>query len=203
MKSLRLLLLITVIAATDLSVLSQSIIDDRQDWGPVSGGLRMAISPVTPGNLPREGAAFYIAIQNVGAKDVVLNLGIMLANGSVMFPLAIRLTLTDSQGKTREFQFEDKRYPAIAGRVDDYIVALRSGSVYVLRVSLDQYWSPEAKAFASTLADGRRRISARFEGQGAKAVNLDMQGVALMNFWKGTVQSNSFEFEVTGNTAPK
>jgi len=203
MKSLRLLFVITVIAATNLSVLSQPIIDDRQDWGPVSGGLRMAISSVTPGNPPREGVAFYIAIQNVGAKDVVLNLGIMLANGSVMWPQAIRLTLTDSQGKTRELQFEDRRYPAIAGRVDDYIVALRSGSIYVLRVSLDQYWSQEAKKFASTLADGRHRISARLEAQGAKAVNLDVQGVALMNFWKGTVQSNSSEFEVAGNTAPK
>jgi hypothetical protein len=175
----------------------------RQEWGPVSGGLRMAISSIISGNLPREHTAFYVAIQNVGDADIVLNLGQMLANGKVMFPKAIRLTLTDAQGKTRELHFSDKRYPVVAGRVDDFTVALRSGSIYALRVSLDQYWSPETKEYVLTLSDGRYRISARLEGQGAKSVNIDMQGIALMNFWKGTVQSNSFEFEVRESGVPK
>jgi hypothetical protein len=203
MKSLRLLFTIAVIVAITSHVSSQSIIGDSQDWGPVSGGLRMSISPVTSGNMPRKGAEFYVAIQNVGAKDVVLNLGTMLANGRVMFPQAIRLILTDTQGKPRELHFVDKRYPAVIGRVDDFTVSLRSGSIYILRVTLDQFWSMATKEFALTLAAGRHQISARLEGQGAKAVTLDMQGIALMNFWKGTVESNSFEFEVAGNIAPK
>jgi hypothetical protein len=169
----------------------------------VSDGPRMAVLSVTSGNQPREHPAFLVAIQNVGDTDVVVNLGHMLANGKVMFPEAIRLTLTDAQGKTRELHFSDKRYPGVAGRVDDFTVALRSGSIYVLRASLDQYWSPATKESVLTFSDGRHRIAARLEGQGAKSVNLDMQGIALMNFWKGTVQSNSFEFEVVGNSAPK
>jgi hypothetical protein len=186
---------------------SQSIVGVNQawgqNWGPVSGGLRIAISPVNSGNQPRENASFYVAIQNVSEKDLVLNLGLMLANGKVMFPKAIRLTLTDIQGKTRDLHFSDRRYPAIIGRADDFTVALRSGSIYVLRLSLDQYWSPATKEFILALADGRYRIVARFEGQGAKTDNLDMKGVALLNFWNGTVQSNAFEFEVAGNAAPK
>ena len=175
----------------------------RQEWGPVSDGLRMAISPLISGNSPREHTAFDVAIQNVGDADIVLNLGQMLANGKVMFPTAIHLTLTDAQGKTRELHFSDKRYPVIAGRVDDFTVALRSSSIYVLRVSLDQYWSSETKEYVLTLSDGRYRIAARLEGQGAKSVNSDMRGIALMNFWKGTVQSNSFEFEVRKRGVPK
>jgi hypothetical protein len=66
----------------------------------------------------------------------------MLANGKVMLPAAIRLLLTDPAGHTRELQFFDRRYPAVAGRVDDFTVALRARSIYALRVSLNQYWSP-------------------------------------------------------------
>jgi hypothetical protein len=179
------------------------VLGARQEWGPVRSGLRLAVSSVASGTLSREHTAFYVAIQNVGDTDVVVNLGQMLANGKVMFPKAIHLTLTDALGKTRELHFSDKKYPAVAGRVDDFIVALRSGSIYVLRVSLDQYWSPATKEYVLTLSDGRYRIAARLEGQGAKSVNLDMQGIALMNFWKGTVQSNSFNFEVRGSGALK
>jgi hypothetical protein len=132
----------------------------RQDWGPVSDGPRMAVLSVTSGNQPREHPAFLVAIQNVGDTDVVVNLGHMLANGKVMFPEAIRLTLTDAQGKTRELHFSDKRYPGVAGRVDDFTVALRSGSIYVLRASLDQYWSPATKESVLTFSDGRHRIAA-------------------------------------------
>jgi len=54
---------------------------------------------------------------------LVLNLGSMLANGKVMFPEAVRLSLTDPAGYARELHFFDRRYPGIAGRVDDFIVA--------------------------------------------------------------------------------
>jgi hypothetical protein len=121
----------------------------------------------------------------------------MIPNGKVMFPTAIRLTLTDAAGQTRELDFSDRRYPAVAGRVDDFTVALRSGSIYALRVSLNQYWSPTTKEFGLKLAAGRHRIAARFEGHGARTVNLDMQGAALLNFWKGTMESNVVDFVVS------
>jgi hypothetical protein len=43
----------------------------------------------------------------------------------------------------------------------------------------------------------RYRISARFEGHRATSLNLDTPGIALVNFWKGTVQSEVLEFEVS------
>ena len=63
----------------------------------------------------------------------------MLANGKVMFPAAVRLVLTDPAENTRELQFFDRRYSVIAGRLDDFTVALRAGATYVFPVSLDQY----------------------------------------------------------------
>jgi hypothetical protein len=66
---------------------------------------------------------------------------------------------------------------------------------------MDHYWSPSTKEFSVTLTPGRYRILARFQGEGARTTNLDMPGVALMNFWKGTVQSNPVEFVVSAKAA--
>jgi hypothetical protein len=113
------------------------------------------------------------------------------------------LTLTDPAGTTRELDFSDRRYPGVAGRVDDFTVALRAGSSYLLRVTLNQYWSQATKEFELKLAEGRHQIRARFQGQGAESANLDMQGVALLNFWRGTVHSNALEFEVSKQVPSK
>jgi hypothetical protein len=43
----------------------------------------------------------------------------MLAKGKVQLPARIHLRLWDGSGKIRELDFADKRYGAIAGRVDD------------------------------------------------------------------------------------
>jgi len=162
-------------------------------WGPTTNGLRIAISSASSA-LPASGGEFWIAIQNAGTADFVVNLGFMLGNGKVMFPLAVRLVVADSTGTPRELQFSD-RYPAIAGRVDDFTVALRAGAIYSLPVSLDQYVTAAARRVQ--LTPGRYRIFARLEGHGAATDNLDMKGVALLNFWKGSTQSNVVEFDVS------
>jgi hypothetical protein len=77
--------------------------------------------------------------------------------------------------------------------VDPFVVPLRAGSTYVLRTSLNQYFIPATNNFDVRLASGRIRIAARFEGQGAESGNPD---IALLNFWKGTVESNVVEFDV-------
>jgi hypothetical protein len=61
-------------------------------------------------------------------------------------------------------------------------------SVYSLRVTLDQYYP--------RLSSGHYRIVARFDGQGATTDNLDMPGLASMNFWKGALASNEVEVDV-------
>jgi len=198
-----LFLSIAVVGATIHGVESQSILQVRQAWGPANGGLRLGISLVNTDGPSVAGAEFYVALQNIGDADFVINLGHMLANGRAMFPAAIHLIVTDPSGKTRELHFSDRRYPGVAGRLDDFTVALRTGSIYVIRARLDQYWSPATKEFGLKLAEGRHRIVARFEGQGAKAVGLDMQGVAHMDFWKGTLQSDPLQFEVSTNAVSK
>ena len=194
---------VALLAGNAPAISSQPVPAVPQDWGPSTDGLRLGISTVSSGKQPASGAQFYVAVQNTGDSDFVLNLGAMLANGKVMFPDAVRFTLTGPAGQTRELHFMDRRYPAVAGRLDDFTVALRNGAFYGLRLSLDQYWSPQTREFVLKLADGRYRIAARFQGRGAQTGNSDMHGVALLNFWRGTVQSNSVDFEVSQQVASK
>jgi hypothetical protein len=138
---------------------------------------------------------FQVAFRNAGERDVTLNLGLMLANGKVQLPIRIGLSLTEASGKTWKLSFFDRRYPAISGRVDDYVVPLRAGSIYALKISFDQYWSSDTKEFALKLPPEKSQITAQFEGDGAKTDNLDMPGIKLMNFWTGKLQSNVLEIE--------
>lgn len=136
------------------------------------------------------GSNLELAFRNVGDRDVALNLGVMMANGKVQLPNRIAIKFTDAQGKTRLFKFSDKRYPGVAGRLDDYVLPLRAGSMYTLQLTLDQFWCQETKEFSVPLLSGNNYLTAQFEGTGAHAVNLDMPGIKLMNFWLGNVESN-------------
>jgi hypothetical protein len=163
---------------------------------PSADGLRIRISAVTT-TLSTQGATFTIALQNTSDADFVVNLGIMLGNGKIMLPAAVHLLLTDRIfGRTLDLQFCGGP-PGIAGRVDDYTVALQAGATFAFPASLDKYCNRATTRRGVTLLPGRYQISARFDGRGANRNNGDMAGVALLNFWKGTIQSDVLEFDVS------
>jgi hypothetical protein len=153
-------LFVTITVTLAQPVSPQSSLPATRAWGPSTDGLRIAIStiPITP---PSTGPEFLISIQNISSRDFVVNLGFMVANGKVMFPEAVRLSLTDPAGTTRDLHFFDRRYPAIVGRVDDFTVALRAGATYEFPVSLDQYVSPLVKLGPDDIASTRG-----FRGEG-------------------------------------
>jgi hypothetical protein len=159
-------------------------------WGQANDGVQMSLSSV---NL--NGSELQVALRNVADHDVTLNLGVMMANGKVQLPNYVSLNLTDSQGRTRVFTLADKKHSFIAGRLDDYVVPLRVGSMYTLKLNLDQFWCQEREEFEITLPRGKSFLTARFQGRGAEAVNLDMRGIRLMNFWLGNVESNTLTIE--------
>jgi len=139
--------------------------------------------------LAPSGPNLQLTLRNVGDRDLTLNLGIMLANGKVQLPDHLAIKFTDALGNTRLFKFGDKRYGSVGGRVDDYIVPLRVGSTYTLLLTLDQFWCQETKEFSIPLLSGGN-LTAKFEGAKATSINLDMPGIALMNFWLGKAHSN-------------
>jgi hypothetical protein len=161
--------------------------DDSAGWGIPLDGVQMSISVVDSTQL--DNPKFEVAVRNVGERDVTLNLGYMLANGKVQLPQNISLSVKDARGTTYKYEFFDRKYPAVAGRLDDYIVPLRAGSTYTLLLSLDQFWSPATKDFELKLLPGKNWITAEFEGSDAKTNNSDVPGLKLIKFWLGNLQS--------------
>jgi hypothetical protein len=170
-----------------LPLSAQPIISSQTVWGAASDGLRMAISAVKPSPTAQHDAQFDVAIQNVGSTDTILNLGFMLANGKEQAPEAIQITISDSSRKERGLRWSSRA--GVAGRLDDFIVALPAGATYVVNLNL-------GRAALEPLPAGHYRIAARFRGQGAQNLNLDTRGVALMNFWIGTIQALPLDFEI-------
>ena len=119
----------------------------------------------------------------------------MMANGKAQLPDEVHINFTDAQGRSRLFKFADKKHSGVAGRLDDYGVPLRAGSMYTLKLRLDEFWCPETKEFEIPLLPGRNQLAGRFHGSGAGSGNLDMQAIKLMNFWLGNVESNTLTVE--------
>ena len=170
----------------------------RTDLKASNADLKMSIAAVTvhkTNGIP----VFRVTIENVGNKDVMLNLGMMLHNGRVHLPIEIRLIITDSVGETKKLLFSDKKSAVVIGRIDDYVVPLRVGSAYTLRVSLADYlylFRKTKEFHRLNLKPGVYRVRAEFTGKGAQFVNGDMEGIELMNFWKGTLQSDVTLFRI-------
>jgi hypothetical protein len=80
--------------------------------------------------------------------------------------------------------------------LDDFIVALRTGALYILRLNLEQYWGPDANPLPA-LSEGHYRIASQFAGAGATLPNSDTPGIALLHFWTGTLQSHPLDFDVS------
>jgi hypothetical protein len=198
MKSHRtFIILLSLVTASTVFLLAagEAQTSIRPDLQASNAELRMSIIAITPREAKRV-PAFRVTVENIGDKDVVLNLGMMLANGRVHLPTEIRLILTDSGGETKELHFSDKRYPGVTGRIDDYAVPLSVGSAYTLRLSLDNFWCPKTKEFRLNLKPGVYRVRSELTGKGAQFVNGDMEGMKLMKFWKGTLQSDVTVFQI-------
>jgi hypothetical protein len=187
MKAIIALTLIAVIGHSLIPTLSRaSASADQPSSAKYNDGIQMSLTS-TDG----DGRNLLLTFQNVSDRDATLNLGIMLANGKLQSPSYVFLKFTDSFGYERLFEFADKRYGAIGGRVDDYVVPLRVGSAYTLKLTLDQFWCSKTNEFEITLMSGENRLTAQFEGHGANYINGDMPGIRLMNFWLGRIESNT------------
>ena len=114
----------------------------EQSPDAVTTGLRMAIAPIepTPG-FRAPTAQFRVTIENDGDRDLIVNLGYMFGNGQVMLPTSLDLILTDPSGRVRHLRYfsPPPRSPRMnPGKLDDYVLALRSGSTYGFSLHLDE-----------------------------------------------------------------
>jgi len=167
-----------------------------QVWGEAVSGLQMTIYLDQAQGVQPKTPKFRVELRNAGKNDLILNLGIMLANGKQQYPNAVVLTLTDAQGRPRRL---DLRGPAaIAGRADPFVLPVPVGATFSIPVDLDKYWPATSKEFDYKLKPGTYSLEAQLTGRGVsqQEANLDAKGIALMPYWKGTATSSQLRFEV-------
>ncbi|MGE3163924.1 MAG: hypothetical protein AB7O52_03395 [Planctomycetota bacterium] len=158
--------------------------DPRQ---PASGGsgLTLSVRVVSGESEPWELCATF---ENNGNQDIFLNLGMLLANGKVQLPTALRIILTGPNGNAHDLEFRDPEHPFVGGRVDDYAVPLRVGSAHSLRLRSKHYWCPKNPE-GLALPPGDCTLQLVFSGRSAQHVNLDTEGMRHMPYWVGELRA--------------
>lgn len=165
-----------------------------QASAPPDSALQLTIRLSPASANPSDSPAFTVEFHNASQTALVLNLGILLANGQKLFLDRVDLILTDPDGKTHHLF--DTRAPAIiAGRVDPLVLPLCAGCNFSFPVDFSNYRPLDAPV----INPGRYSIEARFVGKAVsrEEANLDMPAIALMPYWLGTVTSNRLNFQIS------
>jgi hypothetical protein len=137
-----------------------------------------------------------VAFENAGPQDALLNLGFMVGNGRTMVPQAIRFVVRGATFGTCELEYADRRVTHVGGRLDDLVVGLLRSGRYTLRLPLRDFWCGARKQFPMRWPAEPLHVFARFRGGPAVSVNLDMAGMGLMHFWRGTLASGAVSLRV-------
>lgn len=192
------LMLVSIASLLVLGGLSAALKPSAETWGEAVSGLQMTIYLDRAEGVPSKVPKFRVELRNAAQKDLVVNLGTMLANGKMQYPNAVVLVLTDAQGKSRQLDLREPGF--IAGRVDPFVLPIPIGATFSIPVDLDKYWAAESKEFDYKLKPGTYSLEAQFTGRSVsqQEANLDVKGIALMPYWTGTVASNHLRFEVSG-----
>ncbi|MGD1082855.1 MAG: hypothetical protein ABR881_31455 [Candidatus Sulfotelmatobacter sp.] len=135
-----------------------------------------------------------LEVRNTGPNDTVLNLGIMLANGSRQYPAAITLVLTDAEGKGHRAELAEPP-GVIGGRLDPFIVPLPSGASLKLPLHISKCFWYASGQLEDFEPDPKKHytLQAQFTGKGVSQAEAgpDVAGIALMPYWTGEVVSNT------------
>ena len=104
---------------------------------------------------------FLVNFKNTSERPLVINLGEMLANGRQLLPSSVQIVSTDPMNIQRVFTVA--RPPGVAGRVDDWLIALRPGDHYVLTLKPQDL--VQEKTFERYQPQAGLRLAVRFEGK--------------------------------------
>jgi hypothetical protein len=154
-------------------------------WGAATQGLQLATAPVRETWTVGEDPEFHVSFRNSGTDDVFLNLGVILG-GRRHYPMAVSLLLAEPGGRQLEYRLSGPSF--VAGRMDDYVVPLRTRAIHELTLTLSEFHGLK-------LPKGRYQVSARFQGRGATITNSGQDWTGW-NFWQGTLESRVAEFEI-------
>jgi hypothetical protein len=140
---------------------------------------------------------FRLEFRNVSENDLLLKLGIMLANGRKQYPSAVVLNITDAHGTHRRFDLIGPS--GVAGRIDPFVLALPVDGRFSIAIDLSKYFAAASKEYDYKFTPGSCWIEAEFLGKSVsdQEANLDSKNVALFPYWEGIADSNELHFEIS------
>jgi len=188
-KKLLVLSAVMVVTTTILAKVAEGLAGSE---GTPVDGLQISVLPAQTADQSELRPAFTVELRNLGDHDLILNLGIMLANGRRQYADAITLLLGFPSGSKQRLVLMGPAF--VAGRMDPLVVPLPVGASFSIPVDFTKF-APFGKD-PLKLEPGTYVLQAQFQGKKAINPNLDMQGMALMPYWTGTVISNKLQFEI-------
>ena len=136
-----------------------------------------------------------ITVENTGDTDTYLNPGWLLRNGKTQMPSGIALRTIAPSGKWRDFGYSDpriRRLGGIGGRIDDYMIPLKSRCSHVFRLSFDDFWGgerPERKPLSIEPGPDIHRLQAFLRTSKVSALNNDTEGLGTFPVMAGVARS--------------
>jgi hypothetical protein len=104
----------------------------------VTSGLSLTMHVGKAGAGESDAPKFTVEFRNTGEKELLLNLGTMLANGIKQILGRVVLTVTDSEGKSHSLH-DLRESGLIAGRLDPLVVPLCAGCAFSFLVDFQNY----------------------------------------------------------------
>ena len=154
----------------------------RADLGPDAPVTLALVADAT-------GQKYFASLHNEGTKPLFLVLGTIVANDKWLCPDRIEILITGLDGKAHKSSSSFGCYPSgvISGRLDPLIIPLAAGASYSLP-ALDLHGLPA----------GRHTLKAKLTGVpiSLRSCSLDMQGLSLIHYWTGSVESSTVTAEI-------
>ncbi len=170
-------------AGCQLARASQTALGNRDNNSGQSARVTLALARETTG------LNYFALLRNEGEKPLFLVIGTIMANDKWLCPDRIELLIAGPDGKARSSRSSFGCNPSggVAGRLDPLTIALAAGATYSLPVL-------ELRG----LSAGRYIVKAKYTGVSLslRSLNLDMQGLSLIRYWTGTVESNTLTADI-------
>jgi hypothetical protein len=129
-----------------------------------------------------------VTLRNVGRTDTAVVLGKSIGNGNRYLPDSLALEVkVAGDNVERRFEYSDPSVPAVAGRIDPWIVTLPAASEYSLTRPLGHFWSNgQPLRFAGKPLDVRLQLNARATEH---VLGEDLAGDALVHVLVGELRT--------------
>ncbi len=181
------LTVIALLLTTMVPCLGQSSRVHQPCGTPVSGIALCLSQSAAPDGVTLE-------IKNRSGEGLILQLGVVFAMGAKQYPTAIRLLLSDAQGKKH---WANPAEPAgvIGGQFLPLIVSLPAGASVKLPVQLTKcFWHTDGQLEDFEPSTKKRYLlKAQFTGTRyhQSDADPDLKGISLWHFWEGIANSNA------------